>query len=115
VSHRAGDVVFMDLDPVVGNERGGRRPAMVISTPDYNALPIRMIMVVPITRTRRNLAHHVPIGTESGLREQSYAMPEYVRAVSTQRVRRVLGTAPAATVETVTAWLSLFTGTDDAG
>jgi mRNA interferase MazF len=50
-SLRAGDIVWVDFDPVIGTEQAGRRPAIVLSNQDYNALYPRSI-VCPITRNR---------------------------------------------------------------
>lgn len=48
-SLNAGDIVWVDFDPVVGTEQAGRRPAIVLSDQDYNKLYPRSI-VCPITR-----------------------------------------------------------------
>lgn len=45
----AGDIVWVVFDPVIGTEQGGRRPAIVLSSADYNTLYPRFI-VCPITR-----------------------------------------------------------------
>ena len=45
----AGDIVWVVFDPVIGTEQGGRRPAIIVSDSDYNALYPRSI-VCPITR-----------------------------------------------------------------
>lgn len=48
-SLRAGDVVWVVFDPVIGTEQGGRRPAIVLSNASYNALYPRSV-VCPISR-----------------------------------------------------------------
>ncbi|MGA0209274.1 MAG: type II toxin-antitoxin system PemK/MazF family toxin, partial [Candidatus Nanopelagicales bacterium] len=45
----AGTIVWCELDPVVGSEQGGRRPALIISSLDYSAAMSRMTIVVPCT------------------------------------------------------------------
>jgi mRNA interferase MazF len=107
---RRGDVYLASLDPVVGREQGGRRPVVVVSPAEYNVWPIDMVVVAPITSVDRRLRHHVPIGTEAGLRGQSFVMPEYLRAISRQRLtERPIGSADPATVETVEWWIENFT------
>ncbi len=107
---RRGDVVVADLSPVVGHEQGGRRPVLVLSPAPYNAWPIGMAIVAPITSANRRLRHHVPIGRESGLDREGYAMPEYVRAISQQRLAdRPLGTASQPTLDQVEWWVETFT------
>jgi len=107
---RRGDVVVADLSPIAGHEQGGRRPVLVLSPAQYNAWPIGMAIVAPITSTNRRLRHHVPIGKESGLDRDSYVMPEYVRAISQQRLaERPLGAARQPTLDQVEWWVETFT------
>jgi mRNA interferase MazF len=108
---RRGDVVIADLSPAVGHEQGGLRPVLVLSPATYNAWPIGMAVIAPITSTDRRLRHHIPIGREAGLRrEPSFVMPEYVRAISQQRLTgQSVGVALPATVEAVERWVSQFT------
>ena len=70
-----------------------------------------LAVVAPITSTDRRLRHHIPIGREAGLRtEPSFVMPEYVRAISQQRLTgRPLGTVRAATLDEVERWVTQFT------
>jgi len=107
---RRGDVVIADLSPVVGHERGGRRPVLVLSAAPYNTWPIGMVIIAPIPSTDRGLRHHVAIGKEAGLRGSSFVMPEYVRAISQRRLAdRPLGVATPQTLQEVQRWISDFT------
>jgi mRNA interferase MazF len=107
---RRGDVYVADLDTVAGHEQGGRRPVPVLSPSVYNAWPIGMVIVAPITSVDRRLRHHVPIGKEAGLRGASFVMPDYVRAIAQQRLgERPLGTADRETLDEVEWWVANFT------
>jgi mRNA interferase MazF len=107
---RRGDVVVADLSPVVGREQGGRRPVVIISPPAYNSWPIEMAIVAPITSADRRLRHHIPIGTEAGLRGPSFVMPEYLRAISQHRLaERPLGSATQQTLDEIEWWITNFT------
>ncbi len=44
----AGDIVWVDFDPVRGTEQAGRRPALVLTDSGYNAESSRTV-VCPIT------------------------------------------------------------------
>ena len=44
----AGDIVWVDFDPVKGTEQSGRRPAIVLTDRGYNGLYPRSV-VCPIT------------------------------------------------------------------
>ena len=48
----AGDIVWVDLEPSVGHEQGGRRPALVVSEGAYNSIST-YALVCPITRNTR--------------------------------------------------------------
>jgi mRNA interferase MazF len=107
---RRGDVIVAELSPVIGHEQGGRRPVVVLSPTVYNSWPIAMAIVAPVTSIDRRLRHHVPIGTEAGLGSPSFAMPEYVRAVSHQRLAsRPLGSASDLTLDEIEEWIGNFT------
>jgi len=101
-------VWLASLDPVAAGEQGGTRPVLVISTLTFNAWPVRLVVVVPITSRERGFAHHVPI-VGGGLDQASFAMPEYVRSVSQRRLRRLLGIAPGEVVTAVDEWLRRIT------
>jgi mRNA interferase MazF len=99
-----GDVLLVNLDPVAGNEQGGLRPAVVISTTDYDQLVAgRLIVVCPITSTDRGLTHHVPITTARTHRldRPSWVMCEQPRTISSRRVGRRLGALAPGDVDLV--------------
>jgi mRNA interferase MazF len=107
---RRGDVVVADLSPIMDREQGGRRPVMVISPAAYNSWPIAMVIVAPITSIDRGLRHHVAVGKEAGLRGPGFVMPEYVRAISQQRLsERPLGSVTQQTLDDVEWWITNFT------
>jgi mRNA interferase MazF len=90
---RPGDVWLIDLDPAIGSEQAGRRPAVIVSGPLHLALPHAVVFVTPVTSRDRGLRHQVSILSQSsGLAElPSFARPEDTRAVAYQRLRRQLG------------------------
>ena len=99
---------YADLDPVGHNEQGGSRPVIVVSANGFNAWPVGLVVVVPVTTRNRGFAHHVPIAA-SGLDRASFAMPEYVRSISQRRLRRRLGAAQHATLGELDDWLRRIT------
>lgn len=48
-----GEVWLAGLDPVGPGEQGGTRPVLVVSTNAFNAWPVRLAIVVPITTRDR--------------------------------------------------------------
>lgn len=49
----AGDIIWIDFGKPVGHEQGGRRPALVLTSQNYNVRS-SVLLVCPITRKRRN-------------------------------------------------------------
>lgn len=83
---------MVNLDPIVGHEQAGIRPALIISVDDLNHGPARLATVLPITTTERHLASRVRIPKDGGgLWETSYIKCEEVRTISTNRLLRRLG------------------------
>lgn len=104
-----GEVWVASLDPVAPGEQGGTRPVLVVSATAFNAWPVGLVVVVPLTTRDRGFAHHVAVDGGGGLDRRSFAMPEYVRSVTQQRLRRRLGAAAAETVTLVDEWLRRIT------
>jgi mRNA interferase MazF len=93
---RTGEIWLAELDPTVGHEQGGKRPVIVVSSNGLHALPINMVMVVPLTSHDRGLVTQPRIfGTRSGLRQASFARPEDLRSIDAGRLQRRLGEASA--------------------
>jgi mRNA interferase MazF len=88
-----GSVLRIDLDPSLGQEQRGIRPAVLVSDPavtDHQRFPL--LCVVPITSTEGQgaLYPELAAGT-SGLRKTSFAMVDQLRSVDKERVLRVYG------------------------
>ena len=80
------------LDPIVGREQGGRRPVLVVSSNNFNALPHSLCVAVPLTRTNRHLPLHVAIPSgQAGLTEDSVIMCDQIRSISIERLRKRVG------------------------
>jgi mRNA interferase MazF len=102
-----GEVRLTDLDPTRGSEADKRRPAILVSNDHANASAARLgrgvVTVVPITS---NVARVFPFqvalpSDRTGLRVDSKARCEQVRAVSVQRLGPVLGRLPASLMSQV--------------
>ena len=104
-----GEVWLAALDPVEPGEQGGTRPVLVVSTNAFNAWPVGLVIVVPITTRDRGFAHHVGV-VGGGLDRPSFVMPEYVRSVTQRRLQRRLGDAEQSTLSAVDDWLRRITG-----
>jgi mRNA interferase MazF len=99
---RQREVWFVDLNPIVGREQAGRRPALVVSVDQIGTGPSDLCIVVPLTTTDRPNPLHVEIAPpEGGVRERCWAMPEMVRSISRQRLVERRGTVRPVTIEEV--------------
>jgi mRNA interferase MazF len=89
---RTGEIWLANLDPTIGHEQGGRRPVVIVSSTDFNSLPINMTIVVPLTGHDRGLVTQPRITSPgAGLKRVSFARPEDVRAIDTARLGTRLG------------------------
>ena len=65
----AGDILWIDFGRPVGHEQGGRRPAVVLTSKQYNVRS-SLLLVCPITRKSRDWPFEVrlpPGGKLSGV------------------------------------------------
>ena len=93
VTIRRGDVVLCDLNPVIGTEQAGIRPAVIVQIDRANAVSPHTIIVPFTTKIRRVLlpSHAlVPAGI-GGLSQDSVALCEQIRVIDRRRIIRVLG------------------------
>jgi mRNA interferase MazF len=97
---RRGDIVAVDLEPVLGAEADKRRPAVVVSNDTANATATRLgrgvIMVVPVTSNVKRV-HDFQVllpAAETGLGRDSKAQAEQVRSIAVERVGDRLGVVP---------------------
>ena len=79
----SGDLIWIDLDPVAGHEKGGHRPAVVLSPFAYNN-KVGLLLCVPCTTQEKGYPLEVKI---SGSRE-GVALADQVTCVD-WRVRKV--------------------------
>ena len=97
---RRGEVRFIDLDPVRGSEADERRPAVIVSNDGANStaehLGRGVLTVVPVTsRTERVYPFQVLLpAARTGLRQDSKAQAEQVRAVAVERIGGLVGELP---------------------
>lgn len=99
-----GMVVEVDLGPVVGHEQGRSRPCVVVQNNVGNRFS-SVTIVVPLTDAV-HVAAPSPIYVlvkkgDGGVRKDSIALADQIRAVDFQRVRRSFGVLSAETMRAV--------------
>lgn len=88
--------------PAVGSEQAGRRPVLVISADEAIDVIPGVVTVLPLTTQNREWVTRVPVrGSETGLKDPSWAICEQVRTVSTERIGKRLGVADHRTLTEV--------------
>lgn len=89
----SGDVVRLDVGTPTGSEAGLLRPAVVVTAQRVLSQDPRVVHVVPLTTTVRQWASEVPVPPDvvAGVKRESAAQCQHVRAVSTARVLEPLG------------------------
>ena len=99
----AGDIIWLDFLQPVGNEQGGRRPALVLSPRAFNELTGRC-MACPITRRDRDWSFHVTV--PPGQEVSGVVQTDQLRSASwEQRGSRFVCAAPAEVIDDVRAKL----------
>ena len=97
-----GDVWSISLDPTVGHEQAGTRPALVVSIDKFNHGPADLAIVLPITSHEKGQPIHVRVmPPEGGLQVGSFVKCEDIRAVSKSRLKRFYGSVSAQTMAEV--------------
>jgi mRNA interferase MazF len=107
-----GDVVLCDLNPVVGTEQAGIRPALVLQIDRANAVSPHTIIAPFTSQIRRAiLPSHVfvPAGTGS-LTQDSVLLCEQIRVIDKSRIIRVIGHLDDNYMEEVAKALSTILG-----
>lgn len=113
---RRGDVYLVDLEPVRGSEADKLRPAVIVSNDAANRTADRtgrgVITVVPVTsNVDRVFPFQVVLrASDCGLKTDSKAQAEQVRAVALDRLRKRIGTVPGSTLRLLDNALRLHLG-----
>ncbi len=106
---RAGEIWDTAFEPVIGNEQGGFRPALVVSDNQFNETPHGLCIVAPVTGRVRDIPSQVLIvAPEGGLTRRSVIMCEQVRSASLLCFRRRRGLVSSQTLELVQATVAMF-------
>lgn len=105
-----GDIWRINLDPTVGSEIKKIRPAVVVSTPIFDKLPVRII--VPLTTWQAKFANHlnkvhILSSPQNGLDHDSAADVVQLRCVSLERFISRIGVLEAAVVEEIAAGIAI--------
>ena len=106
----AGDFIWIDLDPIVGHEQSGRRPAIVLSPHNYNAAA-GLCVICPITSRVRDYPFEARLPDDAGIR--GVVPPDQPRSISWEkRPIQHAGRAPDSMLTEVRERLAALLGID---
>lgn len=104
----AGDIYWAVLDPVLGTEQAGRRPALIVSDGRYDEMSTRAV-ICPITRVAREWPFEVPLPPVTMTR--GVVLVDQIRTVHRgSRLRDFIETAPASLLDEVRGRLAALVG-----
>jgi mRNA interferase MazF len=108
-----GQIVEVDLEPVVGHEQGKSRPCVVVQNDVSNRFASTTI-VAPLTDAR-SISHPSPIYVlaakgDGGLKKDSFVLCDQIRTVDRQRFGRFFGVLSAETIKAVDRALLISLG-----
>jgi mRNA interferase MazF len=89
---KQGEIWEVFLDPTVGSEQSGRRPAVIISGNLANK-HLNTVIVCPLTSKLKNYHGNLIVepNTRNGLKMKSEVMSVHVRSISKERFKKKLG------------------------
>ncbi|MBI4909573.1 MAG: type II toxin-antitoxin system PemK/MazF family toxin [Acidobacteria bacterium] len=83
-----GQVYWCKLDPVFGHEQGAVRPAVVVSSDEYNKTQSPLVAIVPLTKAPAKTPVHLRFAPgDTGLDSSSTALADHARFVDRARLR----------------------------
>ncbi|SDG63357.1 type II toxin-antitoxin system PemK/MazF family toxin [Psychroflexus sediminis] len=89
---KKGEIWEVFLDPALGSEQSGRRPAVVISGNLANK-HLNTVIVCPLTSKLKNYHGNLIVNPNgrNGLKRKSEVMSVHVRSISKERFKKKLG------------------------
>lgn len=88
-----GDIISVQLNPQMGREQAGRRPALVLSPRMYNA-KVGLAVVCPITQQQKNFSFEVQL--PSLLKTKGVVLLDHIKSIDWKaRGGRTIEKAPS--------------------
>lgn len=105
---QAGDLIKLDLDPRVGHEQSGWRPALVISEGAYNGRA-GLCLVCPVTNQVKGYPFEVLLPESGAIR--GAVLSDHVKSIDFKARRaKPCGAASKEVLDTVRAYVALLIG-----
>lgn len=75
---KQGDIVYLSLDPTLGHEQSGKRPAVVISNDIFN-IKTKQVILCPITSNTKEFPTHYLL--EDTKKIKGSVLCEHIRSI----------------------------------
>jgi len=99
---RRGEIWLVSLGAARRGEPGKNRPAVVVSADELiTGAEDELVVVVPLSSSRAPSMLRPPVSPETGIDQESAAIPRAVRAVARRRLLRRIGELDADTMAAV--------------
>lgn len=100
-----GDIVWIDFSPTKGHEQSGLRPAVVISSSQYNSFS-GLVLACPVTSKRKNYFFEVPI---EGPKRKSFVLADQIRSFDAkERIKKITGSVSTPEINEILAKASML-------
>ncbi len=104
----AGDLVWVELDPIRGREQAGTRPGLVVTDATFHEVS-SLAFICPITSNISDWPFKVIL--PAGLRVSGAILVDQMRAIDRdERILRRAGSVPTETMQLVRGILAALTG-----
>ena len=109
---RRGDLFYADLSPVVGSEKGGVRPILVIQNDVGNKFsPTIIAAAITSQLNKSKMPTHIELTSESyGLSKNYVVLLEQVRTIDKRRLKDKIGHIDDLTMEKINAAINISFG-----
>ena len=88
---KRGDIYYAELNPVIGSEKGGRRPVLIVSNNEGNRYSLTVIIAaITSKQTKSKLPTHYDLNGVSGLPADFIVLLEQIRTINKKRLKRRL-------------------------
>ena len=107
-----GDIVMVDFGTPIGSEAGFVRPAVLITADSFLRFRPTSVFAVPLTSNPRSFPSHILVSADAtnGLRVDSSALVEQLRAVALERCSTPSGNVGPAVAHQILDVLDMITG-----
>ena len=109
---KRGYIYYADLSPVVGSEKGGIRPVLIVQNDVGNKFsPTVIAAAITSQRDKTNLPTHIRVDADGcGLSKDSIVLLEQVRTIDKQRLKEKMGSLDQGSMNRIDKALSVSFG-----